>query len=121
MKYHFFFPRNPLDNRADDVRGWIDRWSSEVLAQHPENADILVVAGGDGTLLEAIHELQRFGKPFFGIGRGTKNYLLNEIKSPNDIPRGLSEFAAHPRELTHYMGLYFMAARGAILANDLIF
>ncbi|MDO8557902.1 MAG: isochorismatase family protein [bacterium] len=37
------------------------------------------------------------------------------------IAVGLPEFAAHPRELTHYMGLYFMASRGAILANDLIF
>lgn len=42
-----------------------------------------------------------------------------------DLPKevavqiGLPPEAAHPRSLTHYMGLYFMASRGAILASDL--
>ncbi len=44
-----------------------------------------------------------------------------------DLPRevaielGLPETAAHPRVETHYMGLYFMATRGAIIANELEF
>ena len=33
---------------------------------------------------------------------------------------GLPATASHPRELTHHMGLYFMASRGAILAQDLV-
>lgn len=42
-----------------------------------------------------------------------------------DLPKevaasiGLPKTAAHPREITHHMGLYFMQARGAIIANDL--
>jgi nicotinamidase-related amidase len=31
---------------------------------------------------------------------------------------GLSEFAAHPQDITHYMGLYFMASRGANLVSS---
>lgn len=40
-----------------------------------------------------------------------------------DLPRaaaegiGLPPTAAHPREPTHHMGLYFMASRGAVLAD----
>jgi len=40
-----------------------------------------------------------------------------------DLPReaavelGLPESAAHPQDATHYLGLYFMASRGAILAD----
>lgn len=40
-----------------------------------------------------------------------------------DLPRevavgaGLGEHAAHPQDVTHYMGLYFMASRGASLVN----
>lgn len=40
-----------------------------------------------------------------------------------DLPRavvdqiGLPPTATHPRDLTHHMGLYFMASRGAILAD----
>jgi nicotinamidase-related amidase len=42
-----------------------------------------------------------------------------------DLPRGTAEelglppTAAHPKAATHYMGLYFMASRGAILAAEL--
>ncbi len=42
-----------------------------------------------------------------------------------DLPRetaaelGLPPTAAHPRDITHHCGLYFMAARGAILADRL--
>ena len=31
---------------------------------------------------------------------------------------GLPDTAAHPRDLTHHLGLYFMASRGAVLADD---
>lgn len=42
-----------------------------------------------------------------------------------DLPRataerlGLPETAAHPQALTHHLGLYFMASRGAVLAGTL--
>jgi nicotinamidase-related amidase len=43
-----------------------------------------------------------------------------------DLPKaavtalGLPLTAAHPRELTHHMGLYLMASRGAVLAASLV-
>ncbi|WP_241911578.1 isochorismatase family protein [Telmatospirillum siberiense] len=43
-----------------------------------------------------------------------------------DLPRptvdalGLPATATHPRELTHHMGLYLMASRGAILASTVL-
>ncbi len=43
-----------------------------------------------------------------------------------DLPKavakqiGLPETASHPQDLTHHMGLYFMAARGARIAGDVI-
>ena len=42
-----------------------------------------------------------------------------------DLPRdaavslGLPETAAHPQDMTHHLGLYFMASRGAVLASSL--
>lgn len=45
--------------------------------------------------------------------------------STYDMPRhvaeraGLPATAAHPQDLTHHLGLYFMASRGAILASQL--
>jgi nicotinamidase-related amidase len=46
--------------------------------------------------------------------------------STYDLPRdvaidvGAGEFAAHPQDVTHYMGLYFMASRGANLVNKVV-
>jgi len=43
-----------------------------------------------------------------------------------DLPRetaeslGLPETQAHPQGLTHHMGLYFMASRGAMLASEIV-
>ena len=45
--------------------------------------------------------------------------------STYDLPRttaeqlGLPATAAHPQDLTHHLGLYFMASRGAVLAGSL--
>ena len=38
---------------------------------------------------------------------------------PKDVAQslGLPETAAHPQDVTHHMGLYFMASRGAVLAS----
>ncbi len=34
--------------------------------------------------------------------------------------RGLPETAAHPQSVTHHLGLYFMASRGAIVASSIV-
>ena len=33
---------------------------------------------------------------------------------------GLPSYASHPQDITHYMGLYFMASRGAQLVDTAI-
>ena len=52
------------------------------------------VFGGDGTLLRAINKYHTSNKPFFGIGNGTKNFLMNKektIKNPTYIEFNLLE------------------------------
>lgn len=43
--------------------------------------------------------------------------LSPAVAKANNLPAT----ASHPRDLTHHMGLYFMASRGAILSDTLIF
>ncbi|MCR9213955.1 MAG: isochorismatase family protein [Proteobacteria bacterium] len=51
-------------------------------------------------------------------------YVYDKGCSTFDLPRsvaeeaGLGARAAHPQDVTHYMGLYFMAGRGAQLVNE---
>lgn len=53
-------------------------------------------------------------------------YVYDKGCSTFDLPRktaeeiGLGAAAAHPQDITHYMGLYFMAGRGARLVNSVI-
>jgi hypothetical protein len=51
-------------------------------------------------------------------------YVHEKGCSTFDLPRGVAEdlgygaTASHPQEATHYLGLYFMASRGARLVNS---
>jgi NAD+ kinase len=58
----------------------------------PTTADIVVALGGDGLMLQTLHEHMRTGKPIYGMHRGTVGFLMNEF-SPVDLQARLS--AAH--------------------------
>ena len=53
-------------------------------------------------------------------------YVYDKGCSTYDLPRATAEeigrgaSAAHPQDVTHYMGLYFMASRGAQLVNKVV-
>ena len=44
----------------------------------PEDADVVVVWGGDGAMLQALHRFRHLGKPFYGVHCGTVGFLMNE-------------------------------------------
>jgi NAD+ kinase len=53
----------------------------------PEQADIIVVLGGDGTMLEALHKYKELGKPFYGMNRGSVGFMLNPYRAENLLER----------------------------------
>ena len=67
-----------VDPRSDDVKRWFvgDRFE---IVKRPTQADLIVVPGGDGAMLIAIHKYCRIGVPFLGINRGTRGCLLNSV------------------------------------------
>lgn len=48
-----------------------------------EEADILVAIGGDGFMLETLHNLQSLNKPVFGLNKGSVGFLLNPFDIEN--------------------------------------
>lgn len=50
------------------------------------NADILVVLGGDGTMLRVMHRVVNEPKPIFGMHCGTVGFLMNRFDI-EDLPR----------------------------------
>lgn len=52
---------------------------------HPlESSDVIVVLGGDGTMLEALHKTIHLDIPVYGMNRGSVGFLLNAWR-PEDL------------------------------------
>src|SRR6266853_6611205 len=64
----------------------------------PAEADVVVALGGDGLMLQTLHQHMRSGKPIYGMHRGTVGFLMNEF-SPRDLHARLAaarESVIHP-------------------------
>ena len=55
-----------------------------------QSADILVVLGGDGTMLRAMHRVINTPKPIFGMHCGTIGFLMNKFDR-EDLPRRIAQ------------------------------
>ncbi len=47
----------------------------------PEQAEVVVALGGDGLMLQTLHDHMRTGKPIYGMHRGTVGFLMNEFST----------------------------------------
>jgi len=56
----------------------------------PDKADVVVVLGGDGTMLETLHRTMEYDVPIYGMNRGTIGFLMNEFRE-DGLKRRLNE------------------------------
>src|SRR5476651_954360 len=64
----------------------------------PADAEVVVALGGDGLMLQTLHQQMHSGKPIYGMHRGTVGFLMNEF-SPIDLHARLEaarESVIHP-------------------------
>lgn len=52
----------------------------------PENADLVLVVGGDGILLHTLHNYMHLNIPFYGINSGSIGFLMNPLNIINLFP-----------------------------------
>jgi NAD+ kinase len=45
----------------------------------PEKADVIIVIGGDGSMLHALHKYMHLDVPFYGINAGSIGFLMNML------------------------------------------
>ena len=49
----------------------------------PKQCEVIVVIGGDGFMLQTLKKYKKYGKPFYGINKGTFGFLMNKYKNDN--------------------------------------
>ena len=96
MKLGFFAGRKPRAQKA------LEELKSAYGFVEPEEADTIVVLGGDGTMLRALHAFADYQAPLYGMNLGTLGFLLNK-HNKNDLEERISEakrFTIHPLKMT---------------------
>lgn len=59
----------------------------------PEEADVIVALGGDGTMLETLHKTINFPAPVYGVNLGSVGFLLNPYREC-DLAQRISQAEA---------------------------
>lgn len=52
-----------------------------------DEASIIVALGGDGLMLQTLHQLMGSGKPIYGMNRGSVGFLMNEYVEDDLVSR----------------------------------
>ncbi|MFA7414911.1 MAG: NAD kinase [Rhizobium sp.] len=68
----------------------------------PENADVIVALGGDGFMLQTLHDTMNSGKLVYGMNRGSVGFLMNDFRVENLRERisAAVENDFHPLKMT---------------------
>src|ERR1700744_1824319 len=80
------------------------------LTRRRMSAQVIVVLGGDGFMLQTLHEYMKMKLPFYGINCGTVGFLMNQYKLDE-----LHERITRSRAATLYpLHMYARRATGKI-------
>lgn len=53
----------------------------------PDEAQVIVALGGDGTMLETLHNFYQTGKPIYGMNRGSVGFMMNPYRTEHFLER----------------------------------
>ena len=87
-----------VSSNAPEAQEARDRLVALYGAVDVRTADVIVALGGDGLMLQSLHDAIESGTPIFGMNRGSVGFLMNEYRE-DDLRERLDEAAAsiiHP-------------------------
>jgi NAD+ kinase len=67
----------PTFNKKTDIDNYFYKENKKAITE--QNPEMILVSGGDGSLLHAIQDYQYKKVPFIGVAAGTLNFLMNEF------------------------------------------
>ena len=77
IKFHFTFDKTK--NSQNLKKKLLKKYKNI----SPKISDVIIVAGGDGYMLNSLKKYAKFNKPFYGINCGTYGFLMNRYVSNN--------------------------------------
>jgi len=72
-----------IASETDQAKDALDKLVSIYGNCDPKDADAIVALGGDGFMLQSLHNFMDSGKAIYGMNKGTVGFLMNEYKSDN--------------------------------------
>ncbi|MEX6506988.1 NAD kinase [Jiella sp. M17.18] len=92
----FVASENPLAREA------AQRLSALYGNDDPRSADVVVALGGDGFMLQTLHQFMDTGKPIYGMNKGTVGFLMNFYREDGLQERlaAAVENVIHPLKMT---------------------
>jgi NAD+ kinase len=76
-----------IASRSDKAQQGLDILDRRYTLVPAEQADVIVVLGGDGFMLNSMHRFQGTKLPIYGMNRGTVGFLMNEFREDDLIER----------------------------------
>lgn len=92
------FVASQSENAQKSLKQMVDRYGQA----DPDQADVIVVLGGDGFMLHSLHQYMYQKIPVFGLRRGTVGFLMNDYQSNNLVERiqQAKKTVLHPLAMT---------------------
>jgi len=82
---------------ADGLR----KHAATLFVSSPQDADVIVIIGGDGTMLSVVAQYQHLRKPFVGFNFGDVGFFMNPYIDPPQSIKMLQESGEHFRTQTY--------------------
>lgn len=76
-----------IASNSEEAQGALQKLSAAYGNVDPTQAGHIVVLGGDGFMLHALHEFMDSGTPIYGMNCGTVGFLMNEYRDNSLIER----------------------------------
>ncbi len=69
-----------ISGEADSAKEAAARLAALYGQANPREADVIIALGGDGFMLQTLHDTMHTGQLIFGMNRGSVGFLLNEYR-----------------------------------------
>lgn len=89
-------------SRSDDAKGAFDLLTNAYGNAPMDEADVIVALGGDGLMLQTLHETEHLETPVYGMNRGSVGFLMNAFSDEDLFTRldAAEEAVIHPLKMT---------------------